>query len=1187
MATFNAGDIQATASLDRTPFQRSLDAAIREGRRFDGMQFTAQLDADYRQVDRKLSLVKAKLQQFAGNKYTAKLDIDRSMFARAMSSADADLKRMGGGKDFRFSADLNSQPVLQKLQEIENAANRTADSIGSGFTSSFQKVKYTAIFSGITLGATAAAPALASLVAGLGVVGSSAAGVGAAVKAYAKEQKDADKVAASGAAAAVSNAIALRNAQQQIGDARRNQARVAVDAQRRIAEAERQEIDAARDLVSAQKRIETARREATRALQDAIDKAAGWALSQEAATVAVMRAEERRKEVFMDGASTDLDKREAVLNLAEAQHRMNEILKEGARDQEDAADAVRKGVEGSDQVVSAKEAERDAQERLADTQRSTSQAYLDAARSQEDAARGVDRALQGLADVQAQQAASAGTAAAKSNEFAEAMEKLSPAGQKFVRQLLAMKAGYDRLSATSQGALFPGMTRMLQAFQQLEPEITAGFREIGGALSDTGDRAASLMQNPVFKGDLVQAFKAGRPIISAFGDSVIDLTGDFVKFGASAMPLTEGVGQGIRNMSDGFGEFFLNMIPKTRELGSMFASLGTIAGDMLGGLGTLTGQVGAAWAKVRDELEPAIQKLIDLFLKFTGEGLGSFAEGMEIVLGAVGLALDVLEPLVGFMGDLGGKVLAAYVAFKLFAGPVGAVVGLFSKLAPTAVAAKIYSTLPAFARANTELDKTTGKVNQNADAANRGSVAWGKVGGAAVSAGKNIPLIGVAVAALAAIWDQMIPSTEDMAKGFLAGGQAAKDAADKISTLEEVSNRGFWDRFLNFGDNMRYLFGPSMGEAAQKARELYNAMSPLEQAQSRNTKAQNDYEYALKTFGAQSSVTKEASEKYKRTTQDVAKAQWDAEQATRSHTEKIRDQQDAMVAAEGGRIGYERSLLRIKEAQQRLTEALAQYKPGSDEVKQAQLDLEQAMLDSVSAAASWSDAQTQLLDPASRLAAHTDAVTRQLIILATQAGSALPPELQKTINKMGESELAAYGVTVTVDEMGNKILSLPPGKSLSFPTDASQATRSIHDLAGAVDRVSGSYKGWMDSYLGLIQTMINNPMPDPSGMGTPSGYGFIGHRAGGGSFAPKVPTMVGEIGPELVFPDRASFVATHQQSKDIMRGFSNGSSTVDMSGVESRLAALESLFLGGLHVTFDANSLETGLILAGRDRDRR
>jgi len=1180
VATFNAGDIQATASLDRTPFQRSLDAAIREGRSFQGTTWTATLDLDYRQLDRKLNIARAKLDQFGGSKYTAKLDADRAGVTRAVEAAKRALAGVdGSNRSLRVSADIDDGPIRQKLAGIDAAAARTADSVGSHF----RTIKWTAILGGITLGAAAAGPILTGLAGGIGAVALSTRGLGDAMDAYQKDQKNADKVASQGAATARSNAIAIRNAQEAIQDARRQAGRAAEDAGERVAQAAKAEIRAAQDVVDAQRKIAEARKEATRALEDAQEKVRDFALDLNGAIIAEMRAAEDQQKVMQDSTSTDLDKAEAQQRLAEAEERVQDLQREHSRDLQDLNELQAKGIEGSDQVTSAKKSEADAEDRLRDAMHESALARRDAQRSQEDSARAIARAQQNLADTIAQQSEAAAAAAAKNDAFADAMDKLSPSGQRMVHTLLALRDNYDRLTSSTQAAAFPGLMRTLDALPSIEPAVTGGFRSIGGAISDVGDKAADTIRNPLFQGQLEQSLENAAPIVRAVGNAFVDALADMVKFGSTSQPIVAGVTDAVGSLEDGVDRFFSQLQPQSRAAGETIASFGQIIEDVLDGAGRVSASFFSAWANARSSIEPVVREILDVISEFAEGGLGAFSDDMKIVLDVLNGALHIIEPFAKTFGGIVGDVLAAQLAFKLLTGPIGKVASLLSTIRPTNIAASITGALPAFMRAGVTIDDTTGKIKKSTDGLSKNEVRWQKIGGKIADAGKYIPLVGLAIAGVTEYVDQAIPGVDDLAQKMLDGGQSAADAAGKFREIRGAT--------LSFSDALFDDFGPSLDETQKKARELYDAMTPLQQAQQRNTAAANDYQYALKHFGDQSIVTREAAEKYRQTTQDVKQAQWEAEQATKSHTEQIRDQQDAMIAAAGGQVSFERAQLRVRDTEAALKQAIQEHGAASREAKDAELEYTQSLLDAVTAAGSLADAQTQGLSPAQQQAAHLDAVNRELITLSAQAGTALPPEIQKMVNSFTDAQWAAYGVTYKTDEMGNHIARLPPQTPVDFTTNAPAITGQVNGIAGAVQNVANAYQNWMQNYINLITTMINNPVPDDAlGVGTPGGFGFVGHRAGGGPFVPGQPTVVGEQGPELVFPDRAAFVATAAQSKAILNGValgSNGAARTDNSDVVAAIMNLAALLMGGLRAEFDAGSLETGLIRAGLRRSKR
>ena len=72
---FNAGEIHASAHLDRTPFSEGLRLAIQEGEEFERRRFTATTDVKTMGAA-ELDRLEQRLRRFADKKYTAKVDID-------------------------------------------------------------------------------------------------------------------------------------------------------------------------------------------------------------------------------------------------------------------------------------------------------------------------------------------------------------------------------------------------------------------------------------------------------------------------------------------------------------------------------------------------------------------------------------------------------------------------------------------------------------------------------------------------------------------------------------------------------------------------------------------------------------------------------------------------------------------------------------------------------------------------------------------------------------------------------------------------------------------------------------------------------------------------------------------------------------------------------------------------------
>lgn len=1185
MAAFNAGDIQATASLDRTPFTRELEAATRLGNSFDGTVYTAKLDADISSFYDAVDEADSRLDEFKGKDANATLDADSAPLTEKVAEADAELDRVGE-KHVDATADADIRPLEEKMAEAvaesDAAGKKISDNLSGGGGGGFNPGRYTALGSAIALGVAGAAPALTGLAGGLGVLGGAFVGISGAVKAYDADQKASTAAAGTAATSAVSNAKAITSAENSIADARKAQARAAQDSAVTIFDAQRSLNDANDAYVLSEQKVADAAKAAAQSLQDQQDKVAGFALTQEGASISLARAIENQQKVDANGQSTALDKREATYQVLEAQQKLTDVNKQGAKDQADLNTLQAEGIQGSPQVVAAKQAEKSAAEGVQKAQEALGIAQRNAARSQSDAAEAVGKAVQNLADVQAQQGAAADKAAAKNNTYAAALAKLSPAGAAFAQQLISMKSGFQQFEQDTQAAVLPGFTNLLKGIQEAQPGIEGGFVSLGKTIGDVGTQAGDLFKNPVFQGQLTQALEQANPVITATGDGLVHAFDSLVKFSATAGPITQGLSSLIQQSLGGLDGFFSGLQAHASGVGSLFDVIGTVVQKVEGFIGTLIGQIGDAFSQLKSRIGPTLDELTATVEKFTQGGLSGFAGAFGTVLDVVKLALEVIQPFAGLIGTLVGQFGALALGVKIFGSVFNPVISGFKTVAGLGgtLADKLYAIAPASAKAGTGLEDANGKVKKLSEGATTSATSLGKFLDGASKVAKNLPLFGVAVGAVVDLYNNFIPSADDVATKLEQGGQAAADAT------------GGWNGYgsaVSQAGGAADLLGAQMSDVDQKLKDHYDSLTPVQRNTEYVTQAQNDLTYAIKVYGDGSPQAVLATAKMAEGTKDLKDAQYDAAQKVKGLNDRIQDQQDLELGSAGAQISFERATNNIATAQQAVNDALAKNGPASAEVKQAQLDLQQAFLDAVTAAGSLSDAQTANLSPSEQQRAHIHAINDELITLAVQYGTNLPPALQQMVNKLSDSDIAASGAKDSVDKLGNRVLTLPTGKTLTFPTNADAAKGAIDGLATAVDHAAGSYYNFMQKYVAYVD-LVN--APQDNNINSLAGLLGVSHRAGGGPVVGGKPYLVGEKGPELIFPTQAGYVATANQTAAMAKNATSqtqyASASADQSEViAAGLAQLVAMFNDGLRVSFDSQSLQTGLIVANKDRGRR
>lgn len=180
-------------------------------------------------------------------------------------------------------------------------------------------------------------------------------------------------------------AVAAANRRQAAQDARSADRAASLaaeglaDAHEAVSDAQRELEDAHVAVADAQEALTEARRDATYALIDLRTEVRRMGLEEESSKLSLLASRKALQEVMNDENSTAIQRRQAVLSVRSAEHAYADTLKENRRTRQELNEAEKKGVEGSDQVVNARKALRDAIEGVSDSQRALVKAQREAA----------------------------------------------------------------------------------------------------------------------------------------------------------------------------------------------------------------------------------------------------------------------------------------------------------------------------------------------------------------------------------------------------------------------------------------------------------------------------------------------------------------------------------------------------------------------------------------------------------------------------------------------------------------------------------------------------------------------------------------------------------------------------------------------------------------------------------------
>src|SRR5690606_14485288 len=352
--------------------------------------------------------------------------------------------------------------------------------------------------------------------------------------------------------------------------------------------------------------------------------------------------------------------RNAAADTADAQSNLRRVQEETSRRTAEAVEQLRatQAEAARDQQAAARQVAR-AQQGLADAQ-------YDAARASEDAARDVARALQGME--QASAGASGGV-----DKFAEKMRELSPAGREFVNQILSMEAGYKRFRKAMETATLPGFTNLLEGVAAAEGPITRGMAAIGESMSRTADAGGRLLKNPVFQGQLEQAFKNTVPVVDAVGLGILNLSAEMVRFAATNRNVMQGSANAVRGLFDGMILFYRNLTPHAQGMAAILDQTGGLIRDLLGSFGSLAGNFASNGLPIFMQFRALLNQVMSTANTLATTGMPLLSGAASGMFGVFTGLLAAVSGVANALGSWAGPI--ATVAGAMFG--INKIMGLF------------------------------------------------------------------------------------------------------------------------------------------------------------------------------------------------------------------------------------------------------------------------------------------------------------------------------------------------------------------------------------------------------------------------------------------------------------------------------------------------------------------------------
>ncbi|AYD84153.1 tape measure protein [Gordonia phage Jifall16] len=586
--------------------------------------------------------------------------VDRGSVAAAHREMQAQLIAMG---PLRVSVesridDASLRRAIETLRARVAAANITAninsrngrgplggmgDGGGGGGGGRGRPVRKAAIATGVTMapivtnaavgGLTALVGAAAQAAGALGLLPAAATAAGAGLAAIA--------IGAAGIGGAFS---ALSKESASAGAAAQQSGAQQASAARSIAAADRGLAQAHRGVTRSLEDLNDARKDALRRLRDLNDEAKMAPINEREAALAIKESTRALQEAYASGDSLEIEG--AQIDLEKSRLQYDQLRKQNDDLASDVAEANRKGVEGDKQVVAAKDGVVDANNALKDAQDALASAMESAADAAKSMAAGV-------------------------NQLDQAMAKLSPNAQQFVRQIHALGPAWTETRKFIQDALFNRLGDSVTKLAGVQlPVLRTGLAGIATEINGGLRGALATFSTEQAAMDFTTTLNNSRGMWAGIAQSFAPFAQAFMNVTTVGSTFMPRLGTAVSNMASNFKQF----TDEARADGSMqefFENSLTMAkqlGRILGNVGAILGEIFSAGAETGGGFLNTIETATAELREFLGSAEGQ--EGLKTFFEGVKVAVQTLAPIITIVGDVLLNVLGpALTDFVIGLGP--------------------------------------------------------------------------------------------------------------------------------------------------------------------------------------------------------------------------------------------------------------------------------------------------------------------------------------------------------------------------------------------------------------------------------------------------------------------------------------------------------------------------------------
>jgi phage-related protein len=715
-------------------------------------------------IDREMAAIRARIKALGDIKLGVDVDVDVETFANRVEREFVRLRQIAHDQRVDIDVQVNAARAATELGGILVLLHRIdhdkaevkvdADGATAGLRGLAQELSLNLgrlgalVALGSSIG-TALVPAAAAAAASVGFIGTAALAAGSgigvlalafsgvlpAIKAlgqYADSQAKSN-VALSRSAAQVAGAQQqIQSAEMSLANTRRNNAEAAIKAQRAIRRAiedqrdavidvARANRDALRSVTDAQQKLTEANREdidarsklndayleAKRALAELQSQIRGNALDQRQAILDIKKAKLELDKLLANPRATLAEREQADITYQERLLQMEDLKRKGAELAEDQVKQNKKGIEGSDQVVKAKQDIARADKARLDAQRALTRAQEDLVRTQLDGSKKLRDADQKVADARAAAAGQQKDAAyaeytamqslvsarralatatdrdsvaggAQLDNLRTAMAKLSPTAQNFAKYIFGLRDAFYKLRGAAdpvlagiQTALESLLGKTSQSAQKNLAPVFDFVHRVAEAVGQIAINFANLLKGPTFTRFFDYISKTAVPMLDLLDQMFENVLVGVINLFLAFTPLTDQVGGDLLDLTKRFRDWsngletnqgFQNLIGFIRK---SWPQVGHFLGEFLQLIGKIVeaaGPVGSVVVDIFTGLFDVLNRIPRKTLEALVGGIAAAAAAITIFAGATAvLSLDL-------PGLIAGGIALLVAAFATLAG---------------------------------------------------------------------------------------------------------------------------------------------------------------------------------------------------------------------------------------------------------------------------------------------------------------------------------------------------------------------------------------------------------------------------------------------------------------------------------------------------------------------------------------